>query len=234
MITHITYSDERMSRAAKECVMSAKLHGCTKSIAYDAYAIDTFFEKFNHDILSQKRGAGYWLWKPYIIYRRLMENDDAYVLYTDAGVEIIGDVNVLIEREEDIVLFGNNYEHDHWCKRGVTLSITGKVDLKQNQVQASAMLFKNTERARNFVKEWLLWCQMPGFIDDSEMLLNHTDFVEHRHDQAILTCVAHNHRIKLHWWPASYNDGAFNYPKGKYKDDYPILFNHHRKRNEEW
>lgn len=234
MITHITYSDQRMSRSAKECIISSRLYGCDKSYAFDCYIIDTYFEKLNSDILSKKRGAGYWLWKPYIILRRLLDANDDYILYTDAGVEIISNIQPLVDLGEEIVLFGNNYQHDHWCKRFITKVITGKNDLNTNQVQASAMLFRNTERSRNFVKEWLLWCQMPGFIDDSDMDYNHDQFKEHRHDQAILTCVAYNHNITLHWWPASYNNGSFIYDKGNYKDDYSVLFNHHRKRNDEW
>ena len=195
----------------------------------------------NEDVLSQPRGAGYWLWKPYIIYEKLMNTHiDDVVFYTDAGVEMVNDIKHIIDFVGECLLFGNHYFHEHWCKGNVTDAIVGERSLGYGdgspmyQIQASAMLFRNSIWTRNFVKKWLLWSQMPGFIDDSPGYHNHEEFKEHRHDQAILTCLAVKERIQLHWWPAMYNDGAFHYEKGVYYDKYPIMFHHHRKRNEEW
>ena len=60
--------------------------------AYDATVMDEQFRQKNQHILSQGRGAGYWLWKPYIIYKWLtdpsMEDDNSYVIYSDAGMYI--------------------------------------------------------------------------------------------------------------------------------------------------
>jgi hypothetical protein len=73
---------------------------------------------------------------------------------------------------------------------------------------------------------------MPGFIDDSpSMLPNHPEFQEHRHDQAILTCLQIKYQIKAHWWPSTYNlHQREHFPE----DTYPPILNHHRKRNWEW
>ena len=58
--------------------------------AYDANVMDEAFQKKNYHILKQGRGAGYWLWKPYIIYKWLtddsMEDDNSYLIYSDAGM----------------------------------------------------------------------------------------------------------------------------------------------------
>ena len=107
------------------------------------------------------------------------------------------------------------------------------------QCQASVIFFRVSDYSRKFVKEWLDWCLFEGgrLIDDSPSRApNHPEFRENRHDQAILTTLAYREGIKLHYWPASYNDGAFSYPKLECyaKDDYPILFHHHRRRNHEW
>ncbi|MEO1909013.1 MAG: hypothetical protein ABGX10_01060, partial [Paracoccus sp. (in: a-proteobacteria)] len=40
----------------------------------------------NRFILEQERGAGYWLWKPWIILQKLREvGPDDIVIYNDAG-----------------------------------------------------------------------------------------------------------------------------------------------------
>lgn len=57
----------------------------------------------------QERGAGYWLWRPYIILKTLlyeMEEGDL-LLYADSGSEAIGDLRLLFElaEEDDIIIF---------------------------------------------------------------------------------------------------------------------------------
>jgi len=64
----------------------------------------------------QERGAGYWLWKPYIILKTLlyeMEEGDL-LLYADSGSEAIGDLRPLFElaEEDDIVIFRNPPQMD--------------------------------------------------------------------------------------------------------------------------
>ena len=198
------------------------------------------FEEFNKGIFSQKRGAGYWLWKPYLIFKTLINlPDNEILIYSDAGVEFVNNPQHIVDAmQQDIFLFGNNYKHVEWCKGDCMMAINGRIlpsDLLQ--VQASVIFIRNNETTRNFVKEWLLWCQMPGFIDDSPSKLpNYPTFAEHRHDQAILTCLAYKYGYQLHYWPAQYNNGAFKYEKlPQYaNDNYPIIFHHHRKRNNEW
>jgi len=237
MIHHITYADERMSISAQKASLSASAFGMTSTV-YEPGSIEDYFFSINNHILTQERGAGYWLWKPYIIYREMAEGyheSTDWILYTDAGVEIINNPSVLTTLNDPIVLFGNMYMHDYWCKPSVNASINHMVNLNCHQVQASAMMFRVCEWSMQFVYEWLLWCQIPGFIDDSDDgAYKGPHWQEHRHDQAILTCLAEKYGIKRHWWPSIYNGGAFTYDKGTYTDTYPPIFHHHRKRNNEW
>jgi hypothetical protein len=159
-----------------------------------------------------------------------------FLIYTDAGVEFVNSVQHFQGfMDQNCFLFGNSYNHEHWCKGDVTNEILGS-RADRLQVQASAMIFKVLPATRQFVKKWLLWCQVPGFIDDSPGLDNDPGFREHRHDQAILTCLAYRYGYRLHWWPAVYNYGAFVYDRHPVyaNDKYPPIFHHHRKRNEEW
>ena len=70
--------------AIRDCAVAA---GFDHAHAWDAsiYA-ETEFESRNQSLLKEKRGAGYWVWKPWIIRRALekIRNDDV-LLYSDAG-----------------------------------------------------------------------------------------------------------------------------------------------------
>jgi hypothetical protein len=55
------------------------------------------------------------------------------------------------------------------------------------QVEAGIIGMKNTAKTRYILKEWLGWCTNAKVIDDSPSKDNFPTFVDHRHDQSILT-----------------------------------------------
>lgn len=234
----ITFTDNNMTIAADICVASAIRNNVYEARVYRPKDIDAKFRKANAAILDAPR-AGYWLWKPYIIDRELKKmKDGEYLIYADAGVEIVNNVNHIIDRmDKDIFLFGNMWQHVHWCKGDALMpNIDFYNDKYHYQVQASVIFIRNTSRARIFIEGWLHHCCKPGLIDDSQSKKpNHPDFKEHRHDQAILTSLAYLILMdKFHWWPAMYNAGHFTYEKAGYTDTYPVLFHHHRMRNNDF
>jgi len=276
----VTFSDESMSRSAQLCVKSAESNGVNDSLRWEHELLrHTVFYNENKWMRETVRGLGFWAWKPWIIHKLLdfhltgdqfvrnsitpVRNGDI-LIYSDAGVEFINNVSHIIDRmDQAIFLFGNNYEHAHWCKRDIVEAVwphrpdfpitdVYRTDEEmqdynlrspwfhfKKQCQASVVFFRVSDYSKQFVAEWLKWCLFEGgrLIDDSPSRApNHPEFRENRHDQAILTTLAYREGIKLHYWPASYNDGAFNYEKLPCYagDDYPIMFNHHRRRNHEW
>jgi len=240
-----SYADQEMSKSLNLCLDSGIKFGfdyadkCHYNYSEHGYEYADFWE-YNKSILTQPRGCGYWLWKPKIILDTLLMHDENdIIVYADAGVEWIENPNYIIDRmTQDIFIFGNMYQHSHWCKRDVFKKMNCDFSHfhESKQAQASVIFFKNTEFSRKFVKEWLMWCQMPNMIDDSPSVSeNLPEFREHRHDQAILTNMALMNDIKLHYWAARYNN-QFDYPHKEFypNDNYPIIFNHHRRRNNEY
>ena len=239
MIALVNYADDRMTISQKVCSESSLKYGVDKVFSYGPEDISDEFLRFN-PVLKEDRGAGYWLWKPYFINRVLMQLQDGDVLiYSDCGVEWVTPVEEIVRvMDQDIFLFSNGHQHVHWCKCDVLVGIIPAIDDQigltlLQQVQASVIFFKVNQATRDFVKEWLLWCQMPGFIDDSPSKLpNHPEFAEHRHDQAVLTCLQIKYNYRLHWWADRlwYESQRYRWPE----DKYPSMFKHHRKRNNEW
>lgn len=241
----VCYADENMTISQNRCIESAYKHGITNHHAWSREMIQqTEFYELNREILDTPRGSGLWAWKSFIIYKALLDmNDDEYLIYSDVGVEFINDVSHIINvMDEDVFLFGNNWNHVDFCKTDVMDLINDEWHkhffvTHVKQCQASVIFIRPTKQAKEFIKEWLCYCMMPGLIDDSPSKVpNYPTFSDHRHDQAILTCLQIKYGYKLHWWPASYSNGAFIYDKiEQYKgDNYPVMWNHHRLRNNEY
>lgn len=261
----VTFCDESMRRSAQLCVESSKKHGVGTHARFTPGHVSTWSEvKAHPEIFRQpedhRRAWSWWAFKPLIIAKELTWlPDDSICIYSDAGIEFLDNVNYIIDRmKDDTWLFGNMYEHAHWCKRDVIEAIwpLSLDDMKADsatdddnlrfgdwwqqrgwsrfgkQVQASVIVFRVNDHTREFVREWLDWCLFEGgrLIDDSPSRTpNHPEFQENRHDQAILTTMAYRDGVPLNWWPASYNEGQFEYPRGDHPGEgYPILFNHHR------
>lgn len=254
MIRLVTYSDQNMTISRERCIKSALQHGVDSVHEWDREMIEaTEFYQLNREILDQERGSGLWAWKSYIIYKALLDmTENDILIYSDAGVEFINDISAITNvMDEDLFLFGNNYNHVDWCKGDNIDAVVPYLrfdrlteyqglfyfEKERKQVQASVIFIRPTQKAKEFIKEWLMFCQMPNLIDDSPSKVpNYPTFQEHRHDQAILTCLQIKHGYKLHYWPSQYNNGAFKYDKiEQYKNDsYPIVFHHHRRRNIDW
>jgi hypothetical protein len=144
--------------------------------------------------------------------------------------------------DQDILFFSNGWRHLDWCKMDTCYGIlpdyidqsTGKEKelTTAKQVQASTFFVRVTPETRRFIQEWYAWSLMPGMINNEPSRLpNVATFREHRWDQSILCCLQIKYGYALHWFPTT---TAGHLRKDHPNDTYPVLLNHHRKRNDEW
>lgn len=160
------------------------------------------------DVLSQARGAGYCLWKPYIILRELNSvATGSVVCYADSDMTIAS-ASLLRRLEAAAVtsgmalVTGGPFSNLAFCKRD-SLILTGvdgdDIFLKQHQVWAGIGLYKACTSTIEFVKTWLETCKLPGILTDDPSVLGPElpGFQEHRHDQSVLACLVHKHSIEL-------------------------------------
>lgn len=247
MIRLITFATDDFTISADRLKATALRHGVDDVVMYKASDnLDNLFHiYFVKPLLPNSRGYGWWIWKPAIIWdgiNRLNEGD--YLIYCDAGTEIVGPLQSVIDAmDEDIFFCSNGWQHSHWCKAETAKAINGEMIYYDGskiwplgihyftfkQVQASFIIFKVTDKVKAFVQEWYAWSIMPGMIDNTPRGPQFPEFQEHRHDQAILTCLQIKYGYKLHWFPST-----MNHHQLMEGDNYPQILNHHRKRNNEW
>src|ERR1017187_1102121 len=83
---YINYADSRFKKQQRFALAAAKHLGrFDEIVGFTRSNIDDlFYSRYRH-ILEQKRGGGYWLWKPYFIQRTLSRlSDGDYLFYSDA------------------------------------------------------------------------------------------------------------------------------------------------------
>ena len=172
--------------------------------AYREIDLDLDFSQKNYNILSQLRGAGYWLWKPYIILDMLnkIENGD-YLVYMDSGANFIGNPQLYLEMidEKGILAFSMVQKTSKWTKGDCFYLVNDDDKYKfqeKNQLQGTYIFFKKTDFAVNFVKKWLKLCENENILTDKPniFLQNLPDFIEHRHDQSIFSLLCYKEDIK--------------------------------------
>jgi hypothetical protein len=188
-----------LEESAKECRNISAVASWSNSDIYN-----TKFYQDNLVILREKRGAGLWLWKPYIILEELEKQDDSeFVLYYDVGRargnRLPTDLTLLVDwavkQGVGAVLgvyipeYGPN---SRWLKRDAFVLTGCDTDeyVRAPQISATFSLWKKNNECREFVSSWLSLCRDRRVLSDEDNvcgLPNYDGFIEHRHDQSILT-----------------------------------------------
>lgn len=229
----ISFATGRFVESQKTLEKKCLDMGIDKVISYNESHIDKNFIKNNYKILKQSRGAGYWLWKPYLINKTLIESDENdVILYCDSGLFPVNDLQYLINltNTKDIILFQVHEKlNKMWTKKQCfeLMNVTEKVYLDSEQVCATYQIYKNTQYSINFVNDLLFFSQNEDIITD-----NNIDrkkelecFIDHRHDQSILTNLAIKNKIEIFRDPSQYGN---DYVKQYKNSNYPQIFNLHR------
>jgi len=205
MKIHINYAHGRYLNSQQKCCASALEHGFDISIPYDIKDLDEEFVNGNRYTLSQARGAGYWVWKPYLI-RKIMEKmgSEDWLMYTDSGMYFVRnpwDWVASVESEigdKGIMTFNCCGLNKELCKRDafVLMGLDEPKYTDSGQRMASVFVCKKTPFSIAFVDEWLKYAQDPRIISDlpnTQGLPNYPSFKDHRHDQSIMSLLTIKH-----------------------------------------
>ena len=165
--------------------------------------LPNFWKSHGDFVLANKRGFGYWLWKPYILQNALesLEPAEQGVVYIDAGCSVNLKSLAARKRFRDYIevsnksgglffeLKGEN-SHKAYTKSGV-LEALGARDLEDKNLLAATVFFlSNSPESRKFLENWVKLMTMGEYvnlIDPAEDERQDTDFIGHRHDQSLMS-----------------------------------------------
>jgi len=198
---YINFANEIFEEQQKSLLYKYKMSGFNVT-GYTQNDIDDTFMSENIDILSCKRGCGYWLWKPYLILKKLNEVDNGdVVFYTDCGDDLRNDIKTyLLEHfyDNNMLIIKNRFSHLQYTKKDCfdLMNCNENKFFETKQMEAGVCGFKKCDESISFVKEWLSYCMIPNIINDNYESINHSSFIDHRHDQSILTNLVIKNNIK--------------------------------------
>ena len=189
----ITYGDGPAYISNEKVLAESALNNCVDVIyMYRNTHLDEAFVAKNKAILDAKKGAGYWLWKPYIVLKTLQQiPENSLMIYLDSGVKIINPLDRFVNKlgDADIMLVSNVGLNKEYTKRDLfkIMNMDNEAARETKQLNGAMFMMRNTARAREFVQKWLDIGQIDGAITDAPSADEYPEFKEHRHDQSILS-----------------------------------------------
>jgi hypothetical protein len=167
---------------------------------------DTFWDKHGKFIEENKRGYGYWLWKPYIIQHVMKTLDDGDILmYLDAGCEILQHKREKILEymkyvESEQIIGSKTAVERSYNKKDLVMHLDMNIDehLDNCQREGGVLLLYVTPAVRNLIDQWyeVACSNNYHFIDDTPSIIeNDPIFVDHRHDQSIYSLLTKKYNI---------------------------------------
>lgn len=156
------------------------------------------------------RGFGYYIWKPYLIERALLElEEDDVLVYSDVGNHFdrksasrLREYIAVASRARTPSLapqLSSNFPEQHWTKREMIRFLRAEHEdaiLHSPQFEANLILIVNQPRAREMIRRWNeVYESEPKLFDDSQSLDQFEGFVEHRHDQSAFSILGKQYGI---------------------------------------
>lgn len=203
----VTYGDNNFRISKNHLIYLAKQSGFfNDSFSFGPKDLSAEFKKKYSEVLNNKRGGGYWIWKHEIIFNLLKNvNDGDVVVYCDAGasininaskrfyeyIEILKSskhFNLRMEAEkqflEKFYTIKNIFDYFH-------INLDSEI-ANSTQLQAGHMFFEKSKETIDYFLEFKkVLDHDPNCITDiynQEQKLE--GFVENRHDQSIFSILS--------------------------------------------
>ena len=192
--------------AARTLKQMAENYGIFSSIRVYTYEdlkqYSDFISKHETFILQNRRGFGYWIWKPYIIWNTLCEVDDGDIvvyldsccsLHLEGKARFMEYIEMVKANPSKMLLSYNPGPIGQWTKMDTLVNLDA-LHLENDTIIMGGVQFTiKTPQTILFYKYWYdIMSSDYHLIDDSPSnISNLPSFVDHRHDQSILSILAH-------------------------------------------
>lgn len=217
MIYFVSYGNRRFVKSRERIANEAKAFGFDIVKIYTE--ADLSDDIRNNHVMQSERGGGYYLWKPYVILQTLKEMKEGDLLfYLDAGCKIVNNektrdiynqylkllesnsvITCLTAKRPRLPGYTRYYEYQ-WTKRDLFNHLDANDFHNEIQVCSGFFLARKCDESVRLVKEWLetsLLYDCHFIRDTPSYKANYEGFVEHRHDQSVLSLLVrkYNHLI---------------------------------------
>ena len=162
------------------------------------WLMDTYPSHFDEG----NRGFGWWAWKPFLIKNVMsMTEDDSVIIYMDSTITMERSIKPYAEyvtAEKPILLQqlggwsspSNDYRVKKWTKKSILNRLGGPDAGESIMLDAAFQVYHNSPESRAFVQQYLNFCLELDTVNDSG---KDPDVIDCRHDQSILSVLAHAH-----------------------------------------
>lgn len=198
----ITYADENFVSAGKRIIREARdLEIFDECIIVSPEEIPA--EIKSSPLWKEKRGGGYWIWKPWVIeYGLSFLREGDILFYADAGCQ-------LYESEEWSRYFRHLKKHTflffriggkvkNWVRSNLRRAYHLDNMGSQMILAGTMMMMKKNVKSRLLIHEWLsVMLNHPEYVNDvreDDRKNEDSDFIENRHDQAVLSGILYQYK----------------------------------------
>lgn len=222
----VTFGDGNYGwrRASNRIVRTAKF----TNLFDHAVSLDlVWLKKYDPELFSQIsnlikeraiKGLGYWMWKPAVLKWASENYPSHQILYTDAGFDINSTQNLINEFEK---FLKNNWSlgscafrqvsfvEKYWTKKEVLNYFNSSSLIKSSdQVYAGFILMAPNKERKILIKDYYEAIRFDkGFLFNDSLRLNQIKgFIQHRHDQSILSCIWKKMNLNVESELVNYNN----------------------------
>jgi len=192
----LTFATNKYYYSQKKLIEHLNNIGLNNLISLTDSDLPELFFDTHKKHFEYSRGYGYWIWKPYIIKNNLEKlKSDEIILYIDCGdIPSIKFFNFILDhfKTYDYLFLNRGYNHGQWTKRDCFhyMECDDENFYNQTQLEAGVFALKNTSENHFLLDEWYTYMNDLNILTDNQNICgldNLKNFIEHRHDQSILT-----------------------------------------------
>jgi len=209
MITVVNFADRKFKRNQRWSSISAKLFGkVNKVIEYGPKDIEKKIkEKNKESVKFNNKGFGNYYWKPFIVNKALDKiKEGDYLMYVDSGSFFLKSILPLVKhmevKQKNILCFKLPLIEKQWTKRDTFLLMDcdSKEYINSPQILSGFFIVKKCNESISFLKSWQEYATDSRILSDDANALempNYKEFIEHRHDQSILSLLCKKNKHVL-------------------------------------
>ena len=192
---------------------------------YDGLKDSAFFIE-NKGIMSRPNPSNdkakaihYWIWKPYIILETMKRCEDGdIILYLDAGMKVINDLDPLFEitKLSKWMVFSVSkipealHYHSMYTKRDcfILMGLDDPFYWNERMVNAAFSIWMKTPVNISFLTEWQRYMTDPRIVTDDENTCGHPDlpdFKYHLFDQSVYSLLCAKYGMEVYRDPSQYS-----------------------------